>query len=274
MNKLIKLDYDLIQNALDYYESLQYKYIETNWLISKEADDFTRPFIATPAVVNNDRYFIGSAEQSFIDKIFNNQLKDEEPIYYSVSPCLRLGDTETDYHTEEFLKVELNTITNNEIVAINLMNKFKNDAKRYFKEISNENILEHAITDMNIDLEINGIEVGSYGYRELYDKKDGYYIVYGTGLAVPRFRQLIKGSGYHQRGFVKGQIGEVSKIFEEFEEFKDAVKVDDKILQLCELSDLMGSIDEYVRQTFNLCLEDLIKNNHKTKKAFEVGRRA
>jgi hypothetical protein len=87
MNKLNKLDYDLIQNALDYYESLQYKYIETNWLISKEADDFTRPFIATPAVINNDRYFVGSAEQSFIDKILNNQLKDEESIYYSVSPC-------------------------------------------------------------------------------------------------------------------------------------------------------------------------------------------
>lgn len=273
MNKLNKLDYDLIQNALDYYESLQYKYIETNWLISKEADDFTRPFIATPAIINNDRHFIGSAEQSFIDKILNKQLSDEESIYYSVSPCLRLGDTETDYHTEEFLKVELSALASTEAAAINLMNKFKNDAKKYFSEISNEYIHEHVITHMNTDLEINGIEVGSYGYRELYDKKDGYFIVYGTGLAVPRFRQLIKGSGYHQRGFVKGTIGEVSKILEEFEEFKDAIQSEDKILQLCELSDLIGSIHEYTKQNFNLGIEDLIKNNKKTQKAFEVGRR-
>jgi hypothetical protein len=42
-------------------------------------------------------------------------------------------------------------------------------------------------TDVGYDLEINGIEVGSYGRREVGD----FTWVYGTGLALPRFSQAL-----------------------------------------------------------------------------------
>jgi len=78
--------------------------------------------------------------------------------------------------------------------------------------------------------------------------------------------------GYHNREIEKGVIGEYSKIKEEFDELTDAVEQDNKVLILCELTDLIGSIEEYSKK-FNISLEDLIKMSNSTKKAFKEGKR-
>jgi hypothetical protein len=78
--------------------------------------------------------------------------------------------------------------------------------------------------------------------------------------------------GYHTRVITKGELGKVSKIREELEELEDAVLQNDKILQLCELSDLIGAIEAY-SLTLGMSLEDLKKFSDKTKKAFELGKR-
>lgn len=75
--------------------------------------------------------------------------------------------------------------------------------------------------------------------------------------------------GYHKREIKKGEIGEFSKIQEEFVELLDAFEQDDKVLQICELTDLVGAIELFVEKHFNLNLNDLKKFSDKTKEAFK-----
>lgn len=77
---------------------------------------------------------------------------------------------------------------------------------------------------------------------------------------------------YHLKKIKKGKIGKFSKVREEFEELKDAKLQDDKLLILCELSDLIGAIEAYANE-LGVSLEDLIKFSNKTKSAFKEGKR-
>lgn len=78
--------------------------------------------------------------------------------------------------------------------------------------------------------------------------------------------------GYHLSKIEKGVLGEYSKIKEEFEELTDAVKQDNKILIMVELSDMVGAIESYCKK-WNLTLSDLIEMNNATKRAFQDGTR-
>jgi len=78
---------------------------------------------------------------------------------------------------------------------------------------------------------------------------------------------------YHKNKIPKGKIGEVSKITEEYLELLDAIEQGDKILTICELSDMIGAIELYVRGYYDLTLEDLIKFSRATQQAFIDGER-
>ena len=79
--------------------------------------------------------------------------------------------------------------------------------------------------------------------------------------------------GYHTKFIEKGEIGEFSKIREEFEELRDAESQEDKILIICELSDLIGAIECYAEQHYNLSIDDLKRFSDKTKSSFLEGKR-
>lgn len=79
--------------------------------------------------------------------------------------------------------------------------------------------------------------------------------------------------GYHTRKIQKGVIGEYSKIVEEFEELQDAQIQNDKVLMICELTDLIGAIESFSEKYFNLSIDDLKKFSDKTKSAFKDGTR-
>lgn len=78
---------------------------------------------------------------------------------------------------------------------------------------------------------------------------------------------------YHVNEIDKGVLGEFSKIKEEFQELQDAVEQEDRILQICELTDLIGAIEEFSNSKFRLTLTDLITFSNKTKSAFQEGKR-
>lgn len=79
--------------------------------------------------------------------------------------------------------------------------------------------------------------------------------------------------GYHKKEIQKGEFGEFSKIKEEFDELTDAFEQEDKILQMCELSDLIGAIEGYCENRLSISLEDLKKFSDKTQSAFKEGKR-
>jgi phosphoribosyl-ATP pyrophosphohydrolase len=78
--------------------------------------------------------------------------------------------------------------------------------------------------------------------------------------------------GYHLDKIEKGIIGEASKITEEYQEFIDAVKQGNRVMEIIELSDLLGAISLYV-QRYNLTLRDLETMSEVTKRAFINGAR-
>lgn len=77
---------------------------------------------------------------------------------------------------------------------------------------------------------------------------------------------------YHLNEIPKGQIGDFSKIKEEFLEAADALEQGNPLMALIELSDLIGAIELYAKK-YNMSLDDLIKMKDATKRAFESGRR-
>lgn len=80
--------------------------------------------------------------------------------------------------------------------------------------------------------------------------------------------------GYHLTKIEKGVLGEFSKIKEEFDELSDAHLQQNKVLEICELCDLLGAIKHYASEKFNLSLEDLIQFMQSTERAFENGGRS
>lgn len=78
---------------------------------------------------------------------------------------------------------------------------------------------------------------------------------------------------YHLRKIEKGIFGHASKIKEEFEEFQDAYDQGNPILELVELSDLIGAIEAYAKSHYDIDLDDLVKMKDATNRAFDSGHR-
>jgi hypothetical protein len=85
----------------------------------------------------------------------------------------------------------------------------------------------------------------------------------------------VKGPGYHLADIQKGTLGELSKIQEELDEAKDAQAQDCKIMELVELSDLVGALQHYLdKHHAGYTIGDLAKMAQITGRAFNSGRRS
>lgn len=78
--------------------------------------------------------------------------------------------------------------------------------------------------------------------------------------------------GYHINAIPKGELGEFSKVEEEFLELHDALQQANSVMILCELADLIGAIEAYAGK-WNITLDDLIVMKERTKSAFKDGSR-
>ena len=84
----------------------------------------------------------------------------------------------------------------------------------------------------------------------------------------------MENSGYHTTKIEKGELGIISKIFEELHELQDAEKQNCKIMALVELSDLYGAIELYLEKNFpDTTMNDLKQMSNITKRAFKNGHR-
>ena len=81
--------------------------------------------------------------------------------------------------------------------------------------------------------------------------------------------------GYHLTPITKGKIGELSKIEEEVAELRDAHEQNAVIMELVELSDLVGAIQLYLeRRHPSITFNDLRTMAAITRRAFENGHRS
>lgn len=91
----------------------------------------------------------------------------------------------------------------------------------------------------------------------------------------PLILKTAENPGYHLVEIPKGTIGESSKILEEVLELQDAERQGATVMALVELSDLVGSIELYLRKHQPaITIEDLLTMSHITRRAFENGRRS
>jgi phosphoribosyl-ATP pyrophosphohydrolase len=87
-------------------------------------------------------------------------------------------------------------------------------------------------------------------------------------------REEHENPGYHVRKIKRGVMGEASKILEEAEEFIDANEQRCKIMELVELSDILGAIEAYLAKSYpSINITDLFCMNEITKRAFHNGHR-
>jgi hypothetical protein len=167
----------LLYSAMTFFKNSGYHFITVPMLVDEDVIRLTLPHDRQPKFHNNKCY-VGSAEQSIYQLI--KEGKDLPPKALAITPCQRDEMVLDELHQEIFLKIELactdNTITYRDIA---------NDVMNFYSQFTDKaKIVDF---DNSFDIEIGGIEVGSYGQREY----KGRIIHFGTGLALPRVAQAL-----------------------------------------------------------------------------------
>lgn len=80
--------------------------------------------------------------------------------------------------------------------------------------------------------------------------------------------------GYHKAAIASGVFGEDSKIYEEIDEFADALDQGVSLMALVELADVIGAIEGWLAKYHpSITLDDLKAMAAVTRRAFESGHR-
>jgi hypothetical protein len=96
-----------------------------------------------------------------------------------------------------------------------------------------------------------GIDVLQYLYDELYQRLESMDNETDTVVVTPNLLRA-----YHIAKIQKGVVGEISKIREEWEELVDAHNQCDKVMELCELTDLLGALRQYAIKYYDVIVYD------------------
>lgn len=179
------LDWRMIANAVEHYTNRGFEYIDTPWIVSPEASRITCPNEAYhDVIVQNGMTLVASAEQGFLQLEMDGKLTGKR--YVTCGPCFRIRDARENQdglHLPTFMKVELYVRCDTEVDALVEARNLVEVARGYMAD--EVKIVNY---DDSWDLELNGIEVGSYGARRHGD----IIWAYGTGLALPRYIQAMK----------------------------------------------------------------------------------
>lgn len=176
------IHYDKIAYAIEYYGKYKgYEYIEVPWMVSLDSILVTKP----PEARSYDTFagsLVASGEQSFLE-VRNDLCPNKK--YQCATPCFR--DEKYDkFHLPQFFKVELIIPIWKDDDPEKHTKTILDDAMSFVMHYhSSGNPTTLVKTDIGWDINVDGIEVGSYGWRE----HDGFRWAYGTGIAEPRFTQ-------------------------------------------------------------------------------------
>jgi hypothetical protein len=172
-----EINWENLIRTLRHYQANDFTYIEVPWTVPPEITKVTYPKrIEGQNTLWGD--IVGSAEQSFI------YLADREGLpsgkYCALTPCFRVEKEINRRNRPYFMKVELfQSIRVNEASLHAIIDQ----AMDWFKQLAPNGNLEIVNTDEGLDIDLNGMEIGSYGIR----KYKNIHWIYATALAEPRF---------------------------------------------------------------------------------------
>lgn len=185
------INWQNIAKAIDFYTVHGFEYIETPWIVDYKTIEITCPDPQKIITVDESggtlHGLVGSAEQGFLQLVLDGKLSGVN--YVSAGSCFRL-EKEDELHQSQFFKVELFSKCINGDRAIQASRELLRRANKFMNYQAVE-----VQTEEGFDLEINGVEVGSYGAR--FHSKIGWW-AYGTGVAEPRYsyaRKMAKING-------------------------------------------------------------------------------
>ncbi len=180
------IDWSLISEAITFYGTVGYTYVDTPWVVPNEVSRITFPGDAISCQFGD---LVGSAEQGFLARPVEAGAK-----LVSCSPCFRNEPVINDLYERWFMKVELYREGHH-------LNEVLRDAQVFLDGASRTHSIktwgahhgtwspcEVIETSEGYDLNLNGIEVGSYGVRT----HEGREWTYGTGIALPRFTVAVR----------------------------------------------------------------------------------
>lgn len=171
------IDYARLDRSLIYYEKNGFKRIESPWTVTKAVSNITKPPGGKDwEIVGKDKVLVASGEQSFLYLYLKGFLPKGR--FTTITPCFREEPFDLT-HTKYFIKNEL--IITDKVDKESLI-ELVHICKKFFEiEFSTE--VDIINTTEGYDLEVNGIEIGSYGIRNCEYLK----WIYGTGCPEPRF---------------------------------------------------------------------------------------
>lgn len=183
------IDYKLLADARAFYDRHGFTYLEVPWMVDKKYSNITTPK-GKAFTVPVGQHLVGSGEQAFLQLALTKKIYPNIR-FQTITPCFR-KDVPDETHSEHFMKLELFEYFENPVdvkLGINLEREyFVKQSFELFKALKNiDSQLEIRYTDYTTgtcaDIELNGIEIGSYGIR-CYKNITW---IYATGLALPRF---------------------------------------------------------------------------------------
>ncbi|RWL22524.1 MAG: hypothetical protein EOR63_32315 [Mesorhizobium sp.] len=176
-----EVDWKRLAAALDWYEGAGFRRISLPWHARREVIEVTCPAPERQYALPGVGTLVGSAEQSFMQMQFDGLLPKGR--WVSLTPCFRAEPVFDDLHHPYFMKVELySNEDTQEALDIELA-----ETARRFMRLHGAREVDVVRTYIGYDLEIGGVEVGSYSTRE----HNGHVWTCGTGLAEPRFSQAV-----------------------------------------------------------------------------------
>lgn len=179
----------MLHLAVDAWRTRGFRYVDLPWMVPKEFSDATRPAECRdlPTLFGS---FVASGEQSFLQLWAAGQLSGARG-YVGWTPCLR-DDKLDELHQHGFMKAEWFAPLPDDDgcdwharlmqLVMSQAEIFRLVAQHSYQPLrAPVRIVE--LGPEQVDIELNGIEIGSYGRREFR----GQPYLYGTALALPRF---------------------------------------------------------------------------------------
>jgi hypothetical protein len=183
------IDYKILDDSVKYYEDCDFKRIETPWTVTKEIAEITKPdWVPADSQFElkhkDGKMLVASGEQSFL-YLYNKEFLPKGR-FQTITPCFR-EDHFDETHTKYFMKNELIITDKPDITSLY---EIVGRAMTFFSSYVeyNDNLCYQWTSETDCDINLNGIEIGSYGLR-----KCGFLEwVYGTGVAEPRFSRILR----------------------------------------------------------------------------------
>lgn len=184
------IDYKILAEAIKYYKRRDYVEVNMPWYVKENIHNITFEVNKSKWQLPSGDILLGSAEQGFINQMINHNLEGK---FQATTPCFR-EDIVDELHQEHFIKTEL--FINESDDFNRTLDKMLGDVFSFIAQYVEPNRINFVDTSLetgerSLDIEVDGIEVGSYGIREYQFEGEVYTWVYGTGIALPRFSKVL-----------------------------------------------------------------------------------